>query len=78
MWPCTLWWGGKQNSVDGANHEEHEDQLGSLLPDRASVTVRVPTHRLSSDAQVLFLAERIELGGVGDRGRILLRKWVAR
>lgn len=37
-----------------------------------------PPHRLSSDAQVLFLAERIELGGVGDRGRILLRKWVAR
>ena len=45
MWPCTLWWGwgGKQNSVDGESHEEHEDQLGSLLPDRASVTVRVPT-----------------------------------
>lgn len=35
--------GEKQNSVDGENHEEHEDQLGSLLPDRASVTVRVPT-----------------------------------
>ena len=37
-----------------------------------------PPHRLSSDAQVLFLAERIELGGVGDRGRKVARKWVAR
>lgn len=37
-----------------------------------------PPHRLSSNAQVLFLGERIELGEVGDKGRILLRKWVAR
>lgn len=50
MWPCTLWWGSgvggrkqKQNSVDGESHEEHEDQQESLPPERASVTVRVPT-----------------------------------
>ena len=37
-----------------------------------------PPCRLSSNAQVLFLGERIELGGVGDKGRMLLRKRVAR
>ena len=37
-----------------------------------------PPHRLSSNAQVLFLGERIELGGVGDKGRILLRKRATR